>query len=280
MTRAATKHLLGLSGGRDSAALAVYMKQTRPELEISYFFTDTGKELPEVYDFLFKLEGFLGQEIERLNPDRDFDFWLNQYNNFLPSAQARWCTKNLKLKPFELWARSFVDQGYEVLNYVAIRADEPYREGYSGAAGSGITTVLPFRDEHIDKAGVTRILEDVGVGLPKYYEWRTRSGCTFCFFQRRIEWVNLLERHPEAFAEAKAYEKTALDHGAKFTWCQRETLDELSQPERIAQIKSDHAKRLKREQQRRVSNPLRPDSASIDLDDLYGTAKGCDICHR
>ena len=280
MTRATTKHLLGLSGGRDSAALAVYMKQTRPELKISYFFTDTGKELPEVYDFLFKLEGFLGQEIERLNPDRDFDFWLNQYNNFLPSAQARWCTKNLKLKPFELWARSFVDQGYDVLNYVAIRADEPYREGYSGAAGSGITTVLPFRDEHVDKSGVIRILEDVGVGLPEYYEWRTRSGCTFCFFQRRIEWVNLLERHPEAFEEAKAYEKTALDHGAKFTWCQRETLDELSRPERVAQIKSDHAKRLQREQQKRVSNPLRPDSGSIDLDDLYGASKGCDICHR
>ena len=274
------KHLLGLSGGRDSAALAIYMRQTRPDLEISYFFTDTGKELPEIYDFLFKLEGFLGQEIERLNPDRDFDFWLNQYNNFLPSAQARWCTKNLKLKPFESWARAFVDRGYQVLNYVAIRSDEPYREGYSGAAGSGIKTVLPFREEHVDKAGVIRILEDAGVGLPAYYEWRTRSGCTFCFFQRRIEWVNLLERHPEAFEEAKTYEKTALEHGAKFTWCQKETLDELAQPERIAQIKSDYAKRLERERNKRVANPLRPEADSIDLDDLYGTNKGCDICHR
>ena len=84
------KHVLGLSGGRDSAALAIYMRQNHPELDIEYFFTDTGKELPEVYDFLFKLEGFLGKEIQKLNPDRDFDFWLNQYNNYLPSAQARW----------------------------------------------------------------------------------------------------------------------------------------------------------------------------------------------
>ena len=43
-------HVLGLSGGRDSAALAVYMRQNHPELEVDYFFTDTGKELPEVYE--------------------------------------------------------------------------------------------------------------------------------------------------------------------------------------------------------------------------------------
>ena len=80
-------HVLGLSGGRDSAALAVYMRQNHPELEIGYFFTDTGKELPEVYEFLVMLEGFLGKPIVRLNPDRDFDFWLKQYKNF-PAVAA------------------------------------------------------------------------------------------------------------------------------------------------------------------------------------------------
>ena len=59
-----TRHVLGLSGGRDSAALAVYMRQNHPELDIDYFFTDTGKELPEVYEFLVKLEGFLGKPID------------------------------------------------------------------------------------------------------------------------------------------------------------------------------------------------------------------------
>ena len=48
MSVAGTRHVLGLSGGRDSAALAVFMIQHYPEIEIEYFFTDTGKELPEV----------------------------------------------------------------------------------------------------------------------------------------------------------------------------------------------------------------------------------------
>ena len=60
-----------------------------------------------------------------------------------------------------------------------------------------------------NKENVLEILEDSGLGLPDYYKWRSRSGCTFCFFQRQIEWVGLKENHPEAFAYAKSLEKTA-----------------------------------------------------------------------
>src|SRR3982751_3664266 len=119
-----TRHVLGISGGRDSAALAIYMNQHHPELEIEYFFTDTGKELPEVYEFLGRLEGRLGRPIERLNPDRGFDFWLEEYGNFLPSPRTRWCTRQLKLKPLEQWLRDDLDDGVTVHSYVAIRADE------------------------------------------------------------------------------------------------------------------------------------------------------------
>ena len=66
------KHLLGISGGRDSAALAIYMRQNFPELEIDYFFTDTGKELPEVYEFLGRLEGFFGETNNPFKPGQRF----------------------------------------------------------------------------------------------------------------------------------------------------------------------------------------------------------------
>jgi len=273
------KHVLGLSGGRDSAALAVYMRQHHPELQIDYFFTDTGKELPEVYEFLGRLEGFLGQPILRLNPDRDFDFWLQQYNNFLPSAQTRWCTRQLKLKPFEDWIKGFLEDGYTVYSYVAIRGDEDYREGYS-SKNERLKIQLPFREVGIDKAGVLEILEASGVGMPKYYSWRTRSGCTFCFFQQKIEWARLLEQHPDAFQEAMDYEKTAVDNGSPFTWSQGESLEELSKPKRLAQIKADHEKRVQRQKDKRVQNPLRVDNEPVDIDDLYGQAKACLTCHK
>ena len=56
------RHVLGISGGKDSAALAVYIKDRYPELseKIEYFFTDTGEEKKRLliylkkYRFLFK----------------------------------------------------------------------------------------------------------------------------------------------------------------------------------------------------------------------------------
>lgn len=273
------RHVLGLSGGRDSAALAIYMRETRPDLDIDYFFTDTGKELPEVYEFLTRLEGFLGKPALRLNPDRDFDFWLRQFNNFLPSQQARWCTRKLKLEPFEEWARPMLDAGDTVYSYVAIRADEEYREGYSSKRDNLIVR-LPLKEAGIDKAGVLEILDGAGVGLPAYYEWRTRSGCTFCFFQQKIEWVRLMERHPQYFSEAKSYEKTAVESGSPFTWIPGESLDDLAKPERVERIKEEHRRRLERMRAKRVPNPLRLDAEPIDIDDLYGQAKVCVACHK
>ena len=155
------RHVLGLSGGRDSAALAIFMRQHHPEFDIEYFFTDTGKELPEVYEFLGRLEGFLGKPVIRLNPDRDFDFWLTQYKSFLPSPKTRWCTRQLKIRPFEEWVRPSLNAGDKVTSYVAIRADEDYREGYS-STHANLHVRLPFRESGVDKPGVIEILEVIG----------------------------------------------------------------------------------------------------------------------
>ncbi|ADU15422.1 phosphoadenosine phosphosulfate reductase family protein [Asticcacaulis excentricus] len=275
------RHILGVSGGRDSAALAVYMRQHYPDLPLEYFFTDTGKELPEVYTFLDRLEGFLGKPILRLNPDRDFDFWLDEYGHFLPSARTRWCTRQLKLRPLEQWIRPDLESGTIIHSYVAIRADEPTREGYQ-ATHPNMRVHLPLREAGIDRQGVIEMLDQADVGEPEYYKWRSRSGCTFCFFQQKIEWVRLAEHHPDRFEEAVRYEKTALKDGSPFTWSQGESLPELIEPARVEQIKADYERRVARLRDRRNRNPLAvglPES----VDDIYGideAAGGCVICHK
>ena len=277
------RHVLGISGGKDSAALAVWMRDKHPELNIDYFFTDTGEELPEVYEFLGLLEGYLGKPIVRLNPRRDFRFWLREYNHFLPSPQSRWCTRMLKLRPFEEWTKPWLAAGDKVVSYVAIRADEEYREGYSAKVPNLIVR-LPFREAGVDKAGVVDILESSGVGYPKYYEWRSRSGCTFCFFQQKIEWVRLKEHHPKAYESAKELEKDALDHGSPFTWSKGESLWDMEKPERIAEIKAEYEIRSTRLRRSLPINPLRPAKESPeDIDDVYGEDEGggaCLVCHK
>ena len=171
------RHVLGLSGGKDSAALALYMRDKVPNIE--YFFCDTHKELPETYEFLHRLEARLGKKIIYLEAKRGFDHWLDVHGGFLPSPTARWCTVRLKIKPLE----KFIGND-EAISYIAIRADED-RVGYISTK-SNIKPRFPFIKDGINKRDVLNILEDSGVGMPEYYKWRSRSGCYFCFFQTKI----------------------------------------------------------------------------------------------
>jgi 3'-phosphoadenosine 5'-phosphosulfate sulfotransferase (PAPS reductase)/FAD synthetase len=230
------RHVLGISGGKDSTALAIHMKDRVPNME--YFFCDTGAELKETYEYIDKVEVYLGKKIERLNPERSFDHWLQIFGNYLPSSRMRWCTRKLKIEPFE----NFVGSD-PVVSYIGIRADEN-REGYISTKPN-ITPVFPFREEGIRLNDVYRILEKSGIGIPKYYDWRSRSGCYFCFFQRKAEWAGLKERHPDQYEQAKAYEKLDTITGERFTWNQKESLEELAEPGRLKEIWEKHTKAMR-----------------------------------
>lgn len=277
------RHICGISGGKDSSAMALYLRQHRPELDIEYFFCDTGAELPETYEYLNKLEGVLGKAIVRLNSDRGFDHWFEVFRGALPSPQMRWCTKNMKIQPIERWIGDD-----EAVSYVAIRADESNRKGYISTKPN-IRSEFPFVDEGIDLDGVHRILTDSGIGLPEYYEWRTRSGCYFCFYQRKAEWVGLADRHPELFERARRIEQKVLTDagvdgeksydeyamkGRTYTWSQGETLDELL--ERRDEILERHEAAMKRASERRHNLPLvEVLGAALDEDD---DSEACAVC--
>jgi 3'-phosphoadenosine 5'-phosphosulfate sulfotransferase (PAPS reductase)/FAD synthetase len=361
------RHVLGISGGKDSAALAIYMKTKYPSLDIEFYSCDTGKELDETYQLIKNLEVFLGIKINLLqaaqNSSEDpFDHFLKMYGGYLPSSNSRWCTKKLKLEPFEKYVGAD-----PVISYVGIRGDEE-REGYISTK-KNIQSIFPFRkniwsedvvakllsNQNFDKLqtlsknidfgrfqdkatqivskkldtsftqaqklnalldtdvkafnhlvfeflkttdyplanedsfalldnedvlvrdDIFRILEESGVGVPAYYKKidfdingkkgqysRSRSGCFFCFFQQKIEWVWLYEQHPELYKKAMEYEKDG------YTWGQHESLEELIQPERMAAIKEEYVKRMERKSQ----------TKSPYLVDILGEAEGegCAAC--
>ncbi len=336
------RHVLGISGGKDSAALAMYMKTNHPEIDMEYYFSDTGKELDETYELIEELESFLGKRIIRLEANHShknpFDHYLDLYNGFLPSSMARWCTQKLKLEPFEKWIGDDLS-----ISYVGIRDDED-REGYVSTK-SNIQSIFPFRrhiwsfeilhkvlhnsnieqlaklykeqsseemierfleivrepqsskylfsqklkdllqlsiasfnhvvfnflknenfpisylkdynllnnEDSVDIARVYQLFKDNGVKVPGYYDEiefeingqkgvynRSRSGCFFCFYQRKIEWIWLYERHPQLFARAQDYEKEG------YSWMDNETLEQIIQPDRLSQIKLDYIATLQK----------------------------------
>jgi 3'-phosphoadenosine 5'-phosphosulfate sulfotransferase (PAPS reductase)/FAD synthetase len=259
------RHILSLSGGKDSAALAFYMRDRIPDME--YVFCDTGEELPETYDYLQRLEAVLGSPVTCLNPDRPFRHYLELYSGVLPDPRTRWCTRMLKIRPFEQYVSDD-----PVVSYVGIRHDERERTGYISTKPN-IKARYPFIEDRMTRDDVFRILVESGVGLPPYYSWRSRSGCYFCFFQQRVEWVGLFENHPDLFEKAKKFEKHDPATGQRFTWVHGESLDELVRPERVAHIRSGTARRAER---------LKP--AQATLMDIFGDddddgEQPCLICH-
>ena len=276
------RHVCGISGGKDSSALAVYMKDKVTDME--YFFCDTGAELPETYAYLAKLEVVLGKKITRLNSTRSFDHYFEVFRGTLPSPQMRWCTSLLKIKPLEDWIGDD-----DVVSYVAIRSDEKNRSGYVSTKPN-IKTIFPFIDDDIDHAGVLKILTDAGINLPDYYKWRTRSGCYFCFFQRKAEWVGLADNHPDLFERAVAIEQKILkDAGVsgdadftskgmksrQYTWSEGETLTTLLS--RRDEIMKKHEENLRNTKAKRKNLPL----VDVLIDTLDGEDEKtpCTVCH-
>lgn len=265
MVKKEVRHILGLSGGKDSTALAVLLHKEIPQME--YFFCDTHKELPETYEYLDRIKARLGIHIEYLSAEHGFDHWLDVYDGFLPSPQGRWCTKQLKIKPLE----KFVGNS-EAVSYVGIRADEN-RDGYISTKPN-IKPIFPFKERGLVKQDILNLLEESGIGLPDYYRWRSRSGCYFCFFQRKYEWVMLAQEHPDLFQKAVEYEQNHRD-GRTYTWTQGETLLELL--ERKDQIIADHEKAMAK-QAREKPNQSLSDVLEKVLDDEDETLP-CLACH-
>ena len=340
------RQILGISGGKDSAALAIYLKNKYPELKLEYYNSDTGCELEETNILISRLESYLGgitmlRAAEGSPEPTPFEHFLKACGNFLPSPQARWCTQKMKLAEME----KFVGDE-PTISYVGIRGDED-REGYISTKPN-IQAIFPFRrniwsldvinrffdaknedcvasiyqqvcpqefvedalkivrtpltkkfyyskklnalldldvkvfnkavfeflkttelpvgkletfplvdnDDILVKEDIFAILEDSGVGVPAYYKpiefevdgkvgtySRSRSGCYFCFFQQKIEWIWLYEQHPDLYRKAMEFEKDG------YTWNQGESLAELIMPERVRQIKLDAIKKQEAKRQ-------------------------------
>lgn len=259
------RHVLGISGGKDSAALAIYLKKQGRIPEMEYFFTDTGCELPETYDFVDKLEIFLGKPIKRIGSNAPFEHHLFLQGNMLPSPRQRWCTVKMKLEPFEKFIGS--DEAY---SYIAIRADE-HREGYISTKPN-IKPVFPFILDDIIRKDVFRMLEET-VGVPKYYDWRSRSGCYFCFFQRHEEWLGLHENHPDLFQKAMEFEKYDPATGKRYSWIEGKSLSELlDQKERILELA-----KLRKEKEKK-GNRTWQEKLIRDFDQEGSSDQACLIC--
>ncbi len=271
-------HVLSLSGGKDSTALAFFIRDNMPEVheQIEYVFCDTEHELPETYEYLDKIEVFLDKPIERLKPYKSFEHLLEMHN-YLPSPHRRWCTIELKTKPFRKYVYDkFSKNGEGVINlYIGIRSDEMSRAAFNKYGDNYIQEVYPFVDSGINKKDVMDILEKSGIGLPDYYSWIDRSGCYFCFFKSKMKWINLYENHPDLYEKAIKLESSKIKDGG-FGWNIDFTLKDMIKPENAKKIRENYEKLQAKRAEKRALNM--PENSLFEYDSGFEENK-CLFCH-
>jgi len=151
----------------------------------------------------------------------------------------------------------------------------------------------PYYKSKIEPPTLSKIVKAMDEGKPGYYGWRSRSGCTFCFYQQKVEWLRLREIYPDAFEEAKQYEKAAEDErpDGTFYWLGKNTpLSSLENEERQTVIQENHQKRydrfVKKQERQLKRNPLQKIIYFSDtdvMDEIYDLTEGggaCVTCYK
>lgn len=184
-------HIVALSGGKDSTAMALRLMEVEPR-DYQFCITPTGRELPAMEDHWKRLECLLGKPIIRIPGPKLDELIIKQLT--VPNHRMRFCTRMVKIEPFQRYAASVAP----ATCYVGIRADES--EARAGTNHTGIKGVV--QDCPLDRWGweysdVQDYLRKRAILIP------ARTDCDYCYHQQIAEWWNLWHDNLPRFIEAE-----------------------------------------------------------------------------
>ena len=191
-----TKHIVALSGGKDSTAMALRLAEIEPR-DYIYVITPTGNELPEMFAHWRKLMDILGKPLVPIMSGGKSLQGLIREQMMIPNHRARWCTRMLKLDPYYKWLG---EQG-PCVSYVGLRADEEDRAGMVFQDASGIRMDFPMKRWGWGLREVMEYLASKKIEIPE------RTDCAVCFWQKLGEWYLLWRDNRDQYIEGEALEE-------------------------------------------------------------------------
>jgi hypothetical protein len=187
------RYVIGVSGGKDSVALALRLKEVEPNTDWEYLITPTGDELPPMIEHWRNLERILGKPFIRVTNSNVTLNGLIEIQKALPNFRQRWCTRILKIEPTIAWCV----KNAPILMHVGLRADEDEREGIYGDL---VQSCFPFREWGWGITDVKDYLKRREIEIPR------RTDCARCYHQRISEWRDLWRDYRHLYWEAAAQE--------------------------------------------------------------------------
>jgi len=188
-----------ISGGKDSAALSLYLHEQGIEHE--RVFADTGWESAETYAYLDELERAIGP-ITRVKGPRTM-VELIRHKAMFPSRVRRFCTEQLKVRPlFGHFFERIEQTGKELVNAVGVRAAEsasrakmPEWDGYSDARGDFWIwrPIIHWTQQDVIDIHHRHNLRP----NPLYLAGASRVGCWPCIFARKAEIRHVADSDPD-----------------------------------------------------------------------------------
>lgn len=188
------KHVVALSGGKDSTALALRLAEIEPR-DYAYVCTPTGNELPEMFEHWRNLGILLGKRITPIMHKTGL-FGISRQEKMLPNFRARFCTRILKIEPYRRW----LADNAPCVSFVGLRADEEGRAGGAYGDIDGVEMRFPLREWGWKENDVWAYLNSRKISIPR------RTDCAICYHQRLIEWYELYCQHKDLWAEGEALE--------------------------------------------------------------------------
>lgn len=199
-------HVVALSGGKDSTALALRLAEVEPR-DYTFVCTPTGNEPPALFAHWRKLGELLGKPILPIMAGTLKG--LVESQTALPNHRQRWCTRILKLEPYYGW----LAEQKPCVSYVGLRADEESRPGFIFPDADGVKMRFPMREWGWNLADVLGFLAERGIDIPE------RTDCRWCFWQKLGEWYELWLYDNESYREAERIEEwVSAERGTVRTW--------------------------------------------------------------
>lgn len=225
------------SGGKDSTFMVDQLLRNGDPLDIIVF-SNTGYEFEEMYTYIDKVKEYWEQrydvKIVLLNKGAagrkiwstwaEGKFSRGEYKGIVRgfpfSIGMSWCTRELKIKPYENYIKSILKEDQYVISYIGIAFDEPKR------ITKEKNVLYPIFDWKIIEKDVEEILIKRGLHNPLYNHFG-RTGCYLCPKQNLKSLFKLWKFYPKEWAEMKALSIKYDEMGAKTVKIRGERVEDL-----------------------------------------------------
>ena len=200
-------NIVSFGAGQNSTTMIIFMIKQNIKIE-EIIFADTENEMPQTYIFLKEFKEWCKKyDLNFVTVQSKLGNLKKHYEEkkIIPYRMFRSCTDKFKIRPIQDYIKKKYGIKKEINMFMGISYEERKRKDKIGGRKQ-FNYKYPLIDHEIDRDGCVEIIKKQGLSVP------VKSGCYFCPFQPKKEWIKLFENYPDLFNECIEFEKNGRNY--------------------------------------------------------------------